>query len=131
MHHTMHIEKLRCHSCCYQIVKDHAHEKMLVEQPSGLKPFQQIKLKPLQTTLNQRFVSSEQKTRSVCYVPEFTSSSGGKPIYGKFFEKPFYVATENGDDRARTGNLRRARAALSQLSYVPSWIGDFGLLIAD
>ena len=27
----------------------------------------------------------------------------------------------NGDDRARTGNLRRARAALSQLSYVPNW----------
>jgi hypothetical protein len=25
-----------------------------------------------------------------------------------------------GDDRARTGNLRRARAALSQLSYVPA-----------
>jgi hypothetical protein len=25
-----------------------------------------------------------------------------------------------GDDRARTGNLRRARAMLSQLSYVPS-----------
>jgi hypothetical protein len=26
----------------------------------------------------------------------------------------------NGDDRDRTGNLRRARAALSQLSYVPA-----------
>jgi hypothetical protein len=27
--------------------------------------------------------------------------------------------TENGDDRARTDNLRVANAALSQLSYVP------------
>ena len=29
----------------------------------------------------------------------------------------------NGDDRARTDNLRLARAALSQLSYVPGFIG--------
>ena len=28
--------------------------------------------------------------------------------------------TPHGDDRDRTGNLRRARAALSQLSYIPS-----------
>jgi hypothetical protein len=30
-----------------------------------------------------------------------------------------------GDDRDRTGNLRRARAALSQLSYVP-WCSSAG-----
>ena len=29
----------------------------------------------------------------------------------------------SGDDRARTDNLRLARAALSQLSYVPGFIG--------
>ena len=32
----------------------------------------------------------------------------------------------SGDDRARTGNLRLAKPALSQLSYVP----PFGVLIA-
>ena len=34
-------------------------------------------------------------------------------------------AAKNGDDRARTGNLRRARAALSQLSYVPGSTAKF------
>ena len=29
-----------------------------------------------------------------------------------------------GDNRARTGNLRRARAALSQLSYIPKSLDD-------
>ena len=33
--------------------------------------------------------------------------------------KPLYFLKHNGDDRDRTGNLRLARAALSQLSYVP------------
>ena len=30
-----------------------------------------------------------------------------------------------GDNRARTGNLRRARAALSQLSYIPKPVRSF------
>ena len=50
----------------------------------------------------------------------------------KTFRGPTWVADEShiesrrrlwigpGDNRARTGNLRRAKAALSQLSYVPA-----------
>lgn len=38
---------------------------------------------------------------------------------------------EGGDDRARTGNLRVANAALSQLSYVPEGILDCRLAILD
>ncbi len=30
-----------------------------------------------------------------------------------------FEITKDGDDRARTGNLRLAKPALSQLSYVP------------
>jgi hypothetical protein len=35
------------------------------------------------------------------------------------FEKFLFKTAPNGDDRARTDNLRVANAALSQLSYVP------------
>jgi hypothetical protein len=34
-----------------------------------------------------------------------------------------------GDNRARTGNLRRARAALSQLSYIPKPRRSFSNLV--
>ena len=37
----------------------------------------------------------------------------------------------NGDDRGRTGNLRLAKPALSQLSYVPGTQSDFQLPISD
>ena len=40
-------------------------------------------------------------------------------------------STGSGDDRDRTGNLRVANAALSQLSYVPGDISDLGFLISD
>jgi hypothetical protein len=33
----------------------------------------------------------------------------------------FFRISPSGDDRARTDNLRLARAALSQLSYVPEF----------
>ncbi len=36
---------------------------------------------------------------------------------------------DGGDERARTANLRLAKPALSQLSYVPT--DDFGFGIAD
>ena len=45
-------------------------------------------------------------------------------IWFHFYQKKsgfFY----GGDNRARTGNLRRARAALSQLSYIPKPVRSF------
>jgi hypothetical protein len=46
------------------------------------------------------------------------------PKRQSFYSVPQYLCTfvplnNNGDDRARTDNLRLAKPALSQLSYVP------------
>ena|SRR5436190_15478853 len=57
----------------------------------------------------------------------------GLPILPEF---PFLTKTgenldECGDDGARTRYLRVANAALSQMSYVPKFIWDFGFGISD
>ena len=46
-------------------------------------------------------------------------SPGGRPDPDGLTSLTLAAATASGDDRDRTGNLRLAKPALSQLSYVP------------
>jgi hypothetical protein len=59
------------------------------------------------------------------------AGSGGRPDPERR-TRPRARARDSGDDRDRTGNLRLAKPALSQLSYVPGILMmDDGQLIID
>ncbi len=85
-------------------------------------------LQGLQTTASIRLT----KTKHVWQVDRQSYRQGGhsssnlvkKNQISRSPPESGQKAAQNGDDRARTGNLRRARAALSQLSYIPGSIAE-------
>ena len=111
------IAMFRCHSCCCQIVKDRS-----------------AKFRGSAHGLWRRQLCCVGHKPCVCFelcVPlgclregylravRFQSQAAGRK-FSEFFVSAFlWWPSVNGDDRDRTGNLRLAKPALSQLSYVP------------
>jgi hypothetical protein len=87
----------------------------------SLKPNCQRSIYSPEATWRHRF-----RYRHAASVEGNFSNQAGWPqvTVARFFEIPVNFKTlsktPNGEDRARTGNLRRARAALYQLSYFPA-----------
>lgn len=103
------LSNYRCHSCYNQIVKDRS--RLYEPRPASWKEpcfgqgFFEIAILLRARILEGVFERVNRPVQNFFKVPESLSH---KPFRGKY-----------GDDRDRTGNLRLARAALSQLSYVP------------
>ena len=68
--------------------------------------------------INSRFGPRPKNASGVLYRRHKCPSTVGISFFRRFLRHSFELH-RSGDDRARTDNLRLARAALSQLSYVP------------